>query len=185
MGSEAALKRPRFKHARLAPMTRALLAAAAFLLTLGVIAASFFLRPSVTWGHERGVYSLQLDRGTVIFFDYTRQDLARQPLAWRVLRAGEEARAGRWVLGFVYNAATPSNPIFFAGVPLWAVAVPLAFASVVFATKARGEGRARRGLCVRCGYDLRATPDRCPECGSRVWEGRRPWEPGGSGREGR
>ena len=52
-------------------------------------------------------------------------------------------------------------------IPAWFVTVALAALPAALLVGAQRRGRGRyRGLCPRCGYDLRATPDRCPECGT-------------------
>ena len=51
--------------------------------------------------------------------------------------------------------------------PHWLPAAILGLMSIFFIRKSR-RLRHRLGCCPNCGYDLRATPERCPECGLAV-----------------
>ena len=75
---------------------------------------------------------------------------------------------GAW--GFYFDhprhPSVGDSKVFY--VPLWFV---LALSAILPASHVRQRSRLRSrrlalGLCLRCGYDLRATPGRCPECGA-------------------
>ena len=62
--------------------------------------------------------------------------------------------------------ATPSRIVSVSLVVPLILALPLAWVGArVAARPSLHERRRQRGLCPSCGYDTRASPQRCPECG--------------------
>lgn len=71
-----------------------------------------------------------------------------------------------------WDRRRPDGVLYLMAVaPFWSLALataipPLALLSLRLRAGQRRRRNKSRGLCPVCSYDLRATPDRCPECGS-------------------
>ena len=67
----------------------------------------------------------------------------------------------------VGHASLYPGTVWQFAIPLWVPGLMAAGGlAVALAINARRRRRVAAGRCVRCGYDLRGSPDRCPECGT-------------------
>lgn len=88
--------------------------------------------------------------------------IAKQPIFRRTPGTGEFTV--KW-LGWFHNYDLPDHGEWIFGARLWPLVLSTSLLPAVWLTRLlRSRGRA--GQCPNCGYDLRATPERCPECGT-------------------
>jgi hypothetical protein len=172
-----------------------LAAAAALLLTIATCilwSRSYRSSEKITWMRDRGQSSLRSAQGHVVFHLY-QADRSSRPGDLRGLQYTRDAanpatmellgvfflcsdasvRLVHWDRGgFAWTRRSSSNTLIVTAVaPFWSVALaaaapPMGWATLRLRSRRRARIRKNCGLCPTCGYDLRATPTRCPECGT-------------------
>jgi hypothetical protein len=85
----------------------------------------------------------------------------------------------RWRLGFGWDQHSMFSPNPTGGsfkfecsvvaVPYWSLLALMAVLPALWCRRRWVRDRRQKmGLCLACGYDLRGSPDRCPECGAEA-----------------
>jgi hypothetical protein len=89
-------------------------------------------------------------------------------LAWTHLTTPARWLPSRaWFVPVYHRVRRPDRTTLTVAVPYLPLVLLTAVLPALWLRRARRQRRARRAnLCPSCGYDLRATPDRCPECGA-------------------
>ena len=123
--------------------------------------ASFGLSLGGDWSGERGV----------VFRRYPFQPEANRPLIDVYAASPDRYELWEWCsFAYLWASAYPDNDERtwrLLVLPWWALMLILAVFPVAWIRRWRRD-RMHRGddCCASCGYDLRATPGRCPECGT-------------------
>jgi hypothetical protein len=130
------------------------------------------LPPGVRWGRRSNRWAPSpLDRSYVAWAGLWRR-AGHHAQAWWDYGGFSAGRAqGR---DFASSLSAPAVPradrrYYWFVLPCWIAAALFAILPAhqtrAMLRRRRTARRAKAGLCPTCAYDLRATPDRCPECG--------------------
>ena len=147
---------------------------------VGLIPLSFFRIPWDVVTHEQSSQVLQIVTGSIVlndqrgpgmveFFQLTNQT----PHTWtwgldsvtNMKRIWEAVRRPRLEKLSAMPTKTGLVERRIAIIPLWLPAAIFSLPKTLPALTRRLRRTHPVGACANCGYDLRATPDRCPECG--------------------
>jgi hypothetical protein len=151
-------------------------------VTLALWMRSYWVNDSFDWGRPTVRHSIGSNRGN-IWWD--RIDITKSPQASFSRGTGYDRHpAGAFndtfpptwsFAGFAWRHAvfslTPGSGAVDTRnlrVPDWSIALAMLVLPGLWLMTRRLRNRRADGLCRRCGYDLRATPGRCPECGTET-----------------
>lgn len=150
------------------------------LASAAAVARSYWVVASVRYSERNGYGWMMVSCGRVVdFFQPTVTPLSvsgRQYADWSVYArpagVGDPAvdwPADRFGFGSGHLFTSMAHEMEWRSYPVWWLPAPFIFISLAgFAGAIRWRRRRLAGLCAVCGYDLRASEDRCPECGTLI-----------------
>jgi hypothetical protein len=162
-----------------------------FVATVVLWVRSYRFTERVYWQCDGGSRSVRSARGYLVvdllladWSDHAdlfhgpryERDEVRPPFNWLLMLGGSSGdRDTFWVRGGFawYEKRNRARGTLAAmGVaPFWSIAaitaaLPVGWTAMKWRSRVRRRRRCNAGVCAACGYDLRATPERCPECGA-------------------